>query len=199
MKTAKLSLDDVLQQIQSQVEQPTIETAREWGNRFPAYRDEITEFVCEWMFQASLSDEPAAFDQDLAYMRASSYLTNAVHTLRTQPDAVQGLILAAEKVSLNARALAKLVRANPAFIELLDKREIALESIPSSFLAALATALQVSVRSIANWMVSGAGGDRAPAFGTGEVSDDDQDTGKSFSHAWRDCGLSDEDLRYWQD
>lgn len=197
MKATKLSLDEVLQQLQSEVENPSSETARDWGRRFPVYRDEIADFVSEWMFQAGFHGEPAAFDQDLAHSRASGYLANAVHSLRSQSDVMPGLMLAAQQVGLDTKALAKVVRANTTFIQVLEKREIALESIPAPFLAALAAALQVSVRSIANWLVSGGADEHAPAFGIGEVPGDESEEGKSFEQAWRECGLSDEDLRHW--
>ena len=195
MNMSNLSLDEVLDLLQSKVAKPTKQTASEWGFRYPAYREQITEFVSEWMFQEACREGPAQFDEELACNHAASHLGNALHAKRSQAEQFTGLLSTAQAVGLDPAELAARVRANTGLLETLDRREVGLESIPSAFLAALAAELQVSVRTIARWIVSGAQHTGAPAFG---LEGDEERQSRTFEQAWHDCGLSDDDLRHWR-
>ena len=198
MNRAKPTLDQILHQLQKKVPSPTVDTAVVWGNRYPAYRREITEFVSEWMFQSIFGDEPASFNEDRAHMRASSDFQNALFNYRLHGDTLPGLKAAAQHVNLDPADLAKMVRANIDFLEALEKRLVASESIPGTFLTELANALQVHPRLILNWMVSGGVLRGARASGLRKVKGKRRFPVKSFEDVWRDCQLREDDLDHWK-
>lgn len=199
MISATPSLDEVLRRLQEEVRIPTGKTAIEWGNRFPAYREEIGEYVAEWLFQSTFRDEPATFNEARLLNRASSDFQNMLYNYRLYNGTLPGLIAAARKVKLDPEGLAKMVRANIAFLQALERHRITLESIPSQFLLELANALHVNVRSISNWIVSGTGAASGEhAFGASGVEFDNLEQVKSFEQVWRECSLPEEDLDHWK-
>lgn len=182
------TLEDVIELMMQEVPRPNATTIGEWGDRYPAFRHQIADFVSEWLFQEGMSAKAALFDEPAALKSAAEHLTRALQSGLDFP----GVLAAAEQIGLGVDELSERMGANEHFIEILDRRGITLESIPGAFLSALSQELRFSVRSIARWMTGGAA---APSFGVAVGLDEPES--KSFAQAWREAGLSDEALRRW--
>ncbi|HWQ38349.1 MAG TPA: hypothetical protein VNM24_07010 [Burkholderiales bacterium] len=190
MSADNLTLDDVIELMMQEVPRPTATTARDWGDRYPVYRDQIADFVAEWLFQEGMTEKAALIDESALLNSATEHLNRVLQG--ELDERFPGVLAAAERIGLDTASLGERMGANEYFIEMIDRRAVSLESVPGAFLSALSEELRCSVRSIARWMTGGAG---EPSFGVA-VGQDEADS-KSFAQAWREAGLSQEALRRW--
>lgn len=182
-------LDGILEQLMEEVSTPTLKTAEIWGNRHPQFRHEISEFVSEWLLQEAMAQGAVAVDEARALGRAKEHLSRALQD--RIDNAFPGVAAAAERIGVKPLDLAARLEANEEFLERLDQRTVSPETIPSSFLFALAGALGVTVRAVARWMATG---NPSVAFRIGQSGDSEN---MSFERVWRECGLSERALRRW--
>ncbi len=60
------TLEDVLDTYLAAVDEPDLDSAREWGRRFPEHAEAILDFARSWMRATTLPADPRAAPMDAA-------------------------------------------------------------------------------------------------------------------------------------
>ena len=72
------ALDDVLDTYLAAVEEPNLDSAREWGQRFPEHSGAIRDFAASWMLAACLPADPRSLS-DVAFSEMGKAVVDAGH------------------------------------------------------------------------------------------------------------------------
>lgn len=194
MSTSK-ALEAVLEELVLSVKVPTVETIQQWISRYPQYREDICEFVSEWMLQERLPEFKNPLDEATLAARA---ITNMQAEMLRRDDIQQplrGIFAQAQAIGMRLEATAAELGVNVQLLDLLDRKRVRVETIPERFLAALAARIHVSTRRLVGWLSEGTPA-FVPASQLGAHSYKVPVT-FSFESAWRQSGLVDSDLKAW--
>lgn len=143
------TLDDVLDTYLASMEEPNLETAKEWGRRFPQHAEAIRDFVTSWRLAASLPADPRSAPIDAAtFVQQGMLVVEGVFRREQEKDGSASLSLPIESLFAEARvrglAPADLVTGLGMSIPLvakLNRRLIDPASIPNELIEAVAQLL----------------------------------------------------------
>lgn len=142
------TLDDMLDTYLAAVEEPNLDSAREWGRRFPEHADAILDFVTSWELAASLPVDPRADPID-AVMFVQRGMTVVAGVLRREqekdlaaaPQLIESLLANAKARGMTTGDLAARLGLSIPLVAKLNRRLIDLVSIPHELIEAIAAAL----------------------------------------------------------
>jgi hypothetical protein len=200
MTQSRLTLDDILQELQTEVAVPTKATAATWASRYPDFADEIIEFVGEWLLQAKAGQSPAEYDEERIANWARSDLSNQLYQYRREEEKFSGIASNAKENGVDLSVVARELHASVYFLERLDRKTVSFESIPSSFISALAIRIKTSYPVLAKWLdeICPATFPESPAYGLGVLDHVGEQRSASFEDVWVSTGLTLSDLNVWK-
>lgn len=194
MSTSK-ALEAVLEQLVLSVENPTADTIAEWTARYPQHQEDIREFVSEWMLQQRLPEVESVLDDSALAAEAIERMRSELLRRDAAEQLLRGIFAQAQASGLRLEAVAAELGVNVQLLDLLDRKRVRVDTIPSRFLAALAAKIQVSARRLVAWLSEG-----SPAFVPASqlgAHSFKVPTTVSFKSAWRQSGLNDSNLKAW--
>ena len=143
------TLDDMLDTYLAAVEEPDLDSAREWGGRFPEHANAILDFVTSWKLAASLPADPRAATIDAVTFVQQS-MTIVVGVLRREQEKdlaavpqplIESLLADAKARGMTTGDLAARLGLSIPLVSKLNRRLIDLASIPHELTEAIAATL----------------------------------------------------------
>lgn len=130
-----LTLDDVVETIMVEEEEPAYDAMTRWIGRFPQFKEELVRFFGTWAIQAEQLEEPQTIDSDSIASRGVSYALSLID----KRDAVQSILDCARAASLSVQELAARTRLDDSILQKLNRRLIT--DVPQECIRRLAEAL----------------------------------------------------------
>lgn len=156
------TLDDVLDAYVDAVALPSHPALLEWIRRYPQYERELTAFTVNWsrIEHSHLVTDVAETDEDTLVLRGMSIVQNLLHAQRTlnreseqaEVPAIAGLLREGNRLGLKLPSLAAAVGLTPALVREIDRRLIALASIPREAIEAFAQALRCAPQAVERYL-----------------------------------------------
>ncbi|WP_437795480.1 hypothetical protein [Sorangium sp. So ce693] len=151
------ALEDVLDTYLVAVEEPDLDSAREWGRRFPEHAEAIRDFVTSWRLAARLPANPSAAPIDTATF-VQRGMTVVAGVLRgeqekdlaavTRPP-IESLLVEAKARGISTADLAAKLGLSVTLLAKLNRRLLDHASIPRELIQAIAVTLARSADAVA--------------------------------------------------
>lgn len=149
MNQHDLTLEDILDALLLEEDEPSFEALTRWSNRYPEHTDALARFFAVWAQQLNY-DQEAACDEESLASRGVSYALDLLHrqdqarnaATTAAPQDVR-LLKVAQAAGLNAAELARRTDLDESIIVKLDRRRIC-GVIPQLCLERLGSALKAA-------------------------------------------------------
>jgi len=135
MMTNSQTLDDVLEMIMLEEEEPTHDAMNRWIARHPEYKTQLVSFFGTWAIQSTQTEESPSVDSEALASRGVSYALNLLH----KREAPQSLLERAQIADLSIEQLAAQTRLDDSILQKLNLRR--LREVPGECVRRLAFAL----------------------------------------------------------
>lgn len=135
MMPNQLTLDDVLETIMIEEEEPSYEAMTRWIARYPQYKTQLVSFFGTWAIQLEQPMESPALDSESLASRGVSYALN----LLDKRDAAQSLFDRAEASGVSQKQLAQQAKLDDSMLQKLNRH--LLTGIPRECVRRLALVL----------------------------------------------------------
>lgn len=135
MMPNQLTLDDVLETIIIEEEEPSYEAMNRWIARYPQYKTQLVSFFGTWAIQSEQPMESPAIDSETLASRGVSYALN----LLDQRDAAQSLFDRAAASGVSHKQLAQQAKLDDSMLQKLNRH--LLTGIPRECVRRLALVL----------------------------------------------------------
>lgn len=153
------ALDDVLDTYLAAVEEPDLDSARDWGRRFPEHADAIRDFVMSWKLAATLPPDPRAAPSDEeAFLQRGMAVVAGVLLREQEKDLAASALPPIENLLTEAKArgmtppeLAAKLSLSVPLVAKLSRRLIEPASIPRQLVEAIAGLLGRASDAIASY------------------------------------------------
>jgi len=163
------ALEDVLDAYLATVEEPELDSAREWAERFPEYAKDIRDFVTSWRLAARLPPDPRAVPIDAAtFVQQGMAVVMAVFRSEQEkdravfpPGPIESLYAEAQAHSITPVDLAARLDVSLPLVAKLNRRLIDPASIPRELIEAIAATLERVADAVRAYLV------RTPTLATG--------------------------------
>jgi hypothetical protein len=130
-----LTLDDVVEAIMVEEEEPAYDAMTRWIARFPQFKKELVRFFGTWAIQAEQLEEPQTIDSESIASRGVSYALSLID----KRDAAQSLLDCARAARLSLEELAARSCLDDSILQKLNRRLIT--DVPQECIRRLAAAL----------------------------------------------------------
>jgi hypothetical protein len=130
-----LTLDDVVEAIMVEEEEPAYDAMARWIARYPQFKKELVRFFGTWAIQAEQLEEPQTIDSESIASRGVSYALSLID----KRDAVQSILDCARAASVSVEELAARTRLDDSILQKLNRRLIT--DVPQECIRRLAAAL----------------------------------------------------------
>ena len=190
MMTKPQSLDDVLETIMLEEEEPTHAALNRWVARHPEYKTQLVSFFGTWAIQSEQTEESPTVDSEALASRGVSYALNLLH----KREAPRSLLERTQIAGLSVEHLAAQTRLDDSILQKLNLRR--LTDVPRECVRRLASALGETLEGIRQ-LITG-----PPALAAGRrykanrkpISAQQED----FLTAVRNSSLSEADREDWR-
>jgi hypothetical protein len=135
MMSNQLTLDDVLETILIEEEEPSYEAMTRWIARYPQFKTQLVSFFGTWAIQSEQPVESPALDSEALASRGVSYALN----LLDQRDAAQSLFDRAKASGVSQKQLAQQAKLDDSMLQKLNRH--LLTGIPRECVRRLALVL----------------------------------------------------------
>jgi hypothetical protein len=135
MMTKPPTLDDVLETIMLEEEEPTHAAMNRWVARHPEYKTQLVSFFGTWAIQSEQTEESPTVDSEALASRGVSYALNLLH----KREAPQSLLERTQIAGLSVEHLAAQTRLDDSILQKLNLRR--LSNVPRECVRRLASAL----------------------------------------------------------
>lgn len=130
-----LTLDDVVEAIMVEEEEPAYDVMTRWIARFPQFKKDLVRFFGTWAIQAEQLEEPQTIDSESIASRGVSYALSLID----KRDAAQSILDCARAARLSLEELAARTCLDDSILQKLNRRLIT--DIPQECIRRLAAAL----------------------------------------------------------
>jgi hypothetical protein len=151
-------LDDVLEAYATSLPGPSRQALEEWATRHPGYARQLAEFTAEWLYldriapQDEASEEPSAYDRDLAILHSVMQAKGLGPDIRQAPARLSSIFKEAASLQLSPRQVAEKVALSVPILAKLEHCAIRFASIPSELVEKIARVLQRPVEDVATYL-----------------------------------------------
>jgi hypothetical protein len=135
MMPNQLTLDDVLEMIMIEEEEPSYDTMNRWIARYPQYKVELVGFFGTWAIQSEETEESPPIDSEALASRGVSYALNLID----KREAAQSLLERARLAYLSVEQLAAQTRLDDSILQKLNQRLVT--DVPQECVRRLASAV----------------------------------------------------------
>lgn len=189
MTNKPVTLDDVLETIMVEEEEPSFAAMNRWIARYPQYRADLVSFFTTWAIQAVEPSDTPPIDSDALASRGVSYALSLLH--EQDQSRSQTLLERARSSHVSESQLAAKTNLDDSLLQKLDRR--LLKRIPRECVRRLAVALNESLEYIAQ-LITG-----PPQFGYSRHKAEKKPVREQedFLVALKHSSLSDEAKREW--
>jgi len=130
-----LTLDDVVEAIMVEEEEPAYDAMTRWIARYPQFKKELVRFFGTWAIQAEQLEEPQTIDSKSIASRGVSYALSLID----KRDAAQSILDCARAASLSVEELAARTCLDDSILQKFNRRLIT--DVPQECTRRLAAAL----------------------------------------------------------
>lgn len=153
------ALDDVLNTYLAAVDEPDLDSAREWGRRFPEHAEAIRDFVTSWKLAATLPADPHAppIDSEAFVQRGMAVVAGVFRREQEKdravspPPPIENLLAEAKARGMMPPELAAQLSVSVPLLAKLSRRLIEPASIPRQLVEAAAMLLGRAADAIASY------------------------------------------------
>jgi hypothetical protein len=146
MMPNQLTLDDVLEMIMIEEEEPSYDTMNRWIARYPQYKAELVGFFGTWAIQSEETEESPPIDSEALASRGVSYALNLID----KREAAQSLLKRARLAYLSVEQLAAQTRLDDSILQKLNQRLVT--DVPQECVRRLAVALGETLECICQFI-----------------------------------------------
>lgn len=152
-----IPLQDVLDALVGEVDEPTGANLEEWVARYPAYAAEITDFTLAWAATEHLPERPEPAPEE--FLRRGREVVHALPQYpRAAPEPIVSLAAEARRRAVPLNTVAEAAGLSVDLLARLDRRLVRHTTIPPRIVDRLAAVLRRDAASIAAYLQQG------PAF-----------------------------------
>jgi hypothetical protein len=146
MMPNQLTLDDVLETIMIEEEEPSYDAMNRWIARYPQYKTDLVSFFGTWAIQSEETEESPPIDSEALASRGVSYALNLID----KREAAQSLIERARLAHLSLEQVAAQTRLDDSILQKLNQRLIT--DVPQECVRRLAAALGETLECICQFI-----------------------------------------------
>lgn len=148
MKQTEVDLEDVLNAVMLEEEEPNYEALQRWWKRYPKYRASLARFFATWAIQSEMPVDDTVDESQLANIgvsRALNILSQQESEMETPTVTLRGsrLLAVCRRAGISEEELANRTDLDRGIIEKLDLRR--LSAVPAVCFERIARVLRTSV------------------------------------------------------